>query len=647
MNIALSQKYPARANRLIAFGSIILIAAIVGGCATSGGPAQPRPSASQSAQQAYELQQYDLAMDEFLAMAQRQPEQASRWWLRAADSAWLMGDDAATVELLRRIDLNQISPSDRRFANLLSLLSGEINPPSIGVRLAMLGQPEQWTAPYQPAVQRLRGRALAKNGQPYRAAQALIAYGQSLTDIDLAADNRAEIFRVLTPLSSRRALDLLDQHQPDDEMYGWLALVADIKRGLFSGQRSDRNPGQAGSTIGQADLAETLAAWRLRFPTHPAARDSLENLMGGTQVQSASPDRIAVLLPFTGRFPAAARAVRDGVLSAFFDDARRRAQVHFYDTGSTPEMAVSMYRRAIDDGADQIIGPLERDAVTAVLLEADGSTPVLALNHQASAAPPAPGNLQFGLLPEDEARSIARHMMNEGLLRVAVMTASDAWGQRVSNAFIEHFEQLGGVILEVQQFQPLAQDFSNQVSQLVGTTQAELRRRQIARSFRFQVGFEAQPRHDLDAVFLAAKAQPARLIKPQLAFYNAGQVPVYATSHVFNGSRDRNRNRDLNGIVFCDAPFMLDESGFTPSVTQAESNFSELGGIASRLFALGLDAYRVLPYLNLLRSMGTQAFPGATGQLSLDAGGYLYRNLACAEFTGGSVVLRQAPDTRS
>ncbi len=640
MRIALSQHPLERPNRFMALSLLIFIAALVGGCATGGPPVQPRPTESQSAQQAYDLQQYDLAMEEFLAMAQRQPEQADRFKLRAADSAWLMGDDGAAVNLLRQIDLNQISPTQRRFANLLSLLSGEINPPSIGVRLAMLGQPEQWPAPYQPSVQRLRGRALAENGQPYRAAQALIAYGQSLNDTALATDNRAEIFRVLTPLSSRRALDLLSQHQPDDEMYGWLALVADIKSGLFSGQRDDRS-------TGTADLAETIAAWRLRFPTHPAARDSLENLMGGTQVQSASPDRIAVLLPFSGRFPAAARAVRDGMLSAFFDDARRRAQIQFYDSGSTPEMAVNMYRRAIDDGADQIIGPLERDAVTAVLLEADGSTPVLALNHQASKAPPAPGNLQFGLLPEDEARSIARHMMNEGLLRVAVMSASDAWGQRVSNAFVEHFQQLGGVILEVQQFQPLSQDFSNQVSQLVGTTQAKLRQRQIARAFRFQVGFEAQPRHDLDAVFLAAKAQPARLIKPQLAFYNAGKVPVYATSHVFNGSRDRNRNRDLNGIVFCDAPFMLDETRFSPSVSQAESNFSELGGISSRLFALGMDAYRVLPYLNLLRSMGTQAFPGATGQLSLDAGGYLYRNLACAEFSGGSVVLRQAPDTSS
>ncbi len=628
-----------RSSRLASGPLLIMIALTIGGCATTGGPTRPSRDPATNAQQAYDLQQYDLALEDFEALAMSQPQQASRWWLRAADSAWLLGDEVRAADLLRRVDPQQISPQQRRFANLLALLTGEINPPSIGVRLAMLGQTEQWPQAYQPAVHRLRGRALAENGQAYRAAQALISYGESVRDPQQAAENRAEIFRVLTPLSSRRALDLLGQHQPEDEMYGWLALVADVKNSLYAGS----DPG----TGNPRDLAETLAAWQLRFPAHPAATDRLESLLGTAQVQSAVPDRIAVLLPFSGRFPAAARAVRDGLLSAFFDDQRRRAQIQFYDTGSTPETAVSMYRRAIDDGADQIIGPLERDAVTAVLLEADGSTPVLALNHQASAAPPAPGNLQFGLLPEEEARSIARQMVNEGLLRVAVMTAADSWGQRVSNAFIEHFQRLGGVILEVQQFQPLAQDFSNQVSQLVGTTSAELRRRQVSRLFSFPVGFEARPRHDLDAVFLAARAEPARLIKPQLAFYNAGEVPVFATSHVFDGTRDRNRNRDLNGIVFCDAPFLLDQSRFTPTVSEAEANFSELGGISSRLFALGMDAYRVLPYLNLLSSMGTEAFPGATGQLSLDAGGYLYRNLACAEISGGRIVLRQPPPARS
>ncbi|MEM9182432.1 MAG: penicillin-binding protein activator [Pseudomonadota bacterium] len=642
---------PNRARRWtqsLVTGTVMLLAAmLLAACATGGGPTRVSRDPASSAQQAYELGQYDLALEDFLTLAQRSPEQADRWRLRAADSAWLLGDENLAVDLLQQLDPQRLSPVDRRFVNLLLLLAGEINPSSIGVRLAMLGRPEGWPAPYQPQVHRLRGRALAQNGQPYRAAQELIAFGQSPLAPQTARENRAEILRTLTPLSARRALDLLSQHQPEDEMYGWLALVADIKNSLFAGAeaRRDLPPGSVPSS--QADLAETLAAWRLRFPSHPGASDSLDDLLGGAPVQSATPDRVAVLLPFSGRFPAAARAVRDGLLSAYFDDSRRRAQIQFYDTGSDPETAVSMYRRAITDGADQIIGPLERDAVTAVLLEADGSTPVLALNHQGSAAPPAPGNLQFGLLPEEEARSIARHMINDGLLRVAVMTASDAWGQRVSNAFVEHFDRLGGVVLEVQQFQPLAQDFGAQVSALLGTTSAELRRRQLARAFRFSVGFEAFPRHDLDAVFLAARAAPARLIKPQLAFFNAGDIPVYATSHVFDGKRDRNRNRDLDGITFCDAPFLLDPDRFTPSAAEAEATFADLGGIGSRLFALGMDAYRVLPYLNLLRSMGTEAFPGATGQLSMDAGGYLYRNLSCAQIRGGRVELRQAQESLS
>ncbi|MEM9532937.1 MAG: penicillin-binding protein activator [Pseudomonadota bacterium] len=605
---------------------LLLALALLAGCASGPGvrrSADPATAAAES----YALGQYDLALAEYQRLIQRQPQAADRWRLRAADAAFLLGEENTTIALLNQIDLNRVSPEDRRLANLLLFLAGEINPASPGVRLSMLGNAERWPAPYRPLVLRQRARELAANGQPYRAGLALVEYGQTLTDLEQAERNRADILRTLTPLSGNRALDLLSSHQPDEEMYGWLALVADIRGSL------------QGSDPRTADLAEVVAAWRLRFPAHPAAGDQLELLLGGTPVQNLDPDRIAVLLPFSGRFPAAARAVRDGLLSAYYGDARRRAEIQFYDTGDNPREAIAQYRRAVADGADQIIGPLERDAVTAILLESDGSVPVLALNHQAGDAPPAPGNLQFGLLPEEEARSVARRLVDDGLLRVAMLASADAWGQRVSTAFFDHFTRLGGVIISQATFQPLGQDFSAQVSQLVGTTDAEIRRRQLARAFGFPLSFEARPRHDLDAVFLAARTEPARLIKPQLAFFNAGQIPVYSTSHVFDGSSDRNRNRDLNGITFCDAPFLLDLDRFEPNVREAEAQFADLGGLGSRLFALGMDAYRVLPYLNLLASMGTEFFPGATGQLSLDAQGYLFRRLSCARFAGGEPTL--------
>ncbi len=70
----------------------------------------------------------------------------------------------------------------------------------------------------------------------------------------------------------------------------------------------------------------------------------------------------------------------------------------------------------------------------------------------------------------------------------------------------------------------------------------------------------AQPsrRQDIEFIFLAATPQQAQQIKPTLNFQYAGDVPVYATSHVFSASGDVNQYNDMNGVRFCETPWLLD-----------------------------------------------------------------------------------------
>ena len=373
----------------------------------------------------------------------------------------------------------------------------------------------------------------------------------------------------------------------------------------------------------------------------------MAELLDDYDLEFSQPAQVALLLPLSGsgRDSAtvirAATAVRDGFMAAYYADPQRQAELRIYDTGQTGTLGLQQYRQALADGATQIVGPLQRDAVTAVLLEADGRVPVLALNHQHTEAPAAPRVYQFGLTPEAEASHMAGYMLENGHGRAIVLTPTSPWGQRMETTFVTRFERLGGRILGTYRYGESERDFGNVVRQAVGIIEASLRERQLQRVLGEELSFEAQPRHDLDAIFIAARPTQGRLIKPQLAFYNAGDLPAYSSSHIYSGRHNPEADRDLNGIQFCDAPWILGGHSFEPSLESVRQEFPEANGNAVRLFALGVDAYRSLPYLDWLNEYRSDTFPGVTGQLSIDRQGRVRRRLDCATFHRG--VARYQP----
>ncbi|EPN70806.1 lipoprotein, partial [Pseudomonas syringae pv. actinidiae ICMP 19101] len=72
-----------------------------------------------------------------------------------------------------------------------------------------------------------------------------------------------------------------------------------------------------------------------------------------------------------------------------------------------------------------------------------------------------------------------------------------------------------------------------------------------------QVAAQPSRRQDIDFMFLAATPQQAQQIKPTMVFQYAGDVPVYATSHLFTNSNDHAQYMDLNGVRFCETPWLL------------------------------------------------------------------------------------------
>lgn len=140
---------------------------------------------------------------------------------------------------------------------------------------------------------------------------------------------------------------------------------------------------------------------------------------------------------------------------------------------------------------------------------------------------------------------------------------------------------------------------------------------------------------DIDFVFLAATPQQARQIKPTLAFQYAGDLPVYATSHLYTGTNNPTQDQDLNGIRFCETPWLLNPSD--PTRQQVAAQWPQANGSMGRLYAMGVDAYRLAPRLPELKAVPSLQIDGLTGTLSLNPTQRIERQLQWAEFRNGQV----------
>jgi len=314
------------------------------------------------------------------------------------------------------------------------------------------------------------------------------------------------------------------------------------------------------------------------------------------------------------------------------------AYTRFYDTGGNAQLLWSVYQQAIEDGAEFVIGPLLKNSIQQLAQSGHLLIPVLALNQigdqQSDELLPL---YQFGLAPEDEAQQVADRMFSDGHRRVIALVPDTAWGQRVFSAFEEQFRVLGGEVLETGRYTSDSADFKNPIQSTLNLDASKNRHRALENLLGQKLNYEPRRRQDAEAILMLGFPGEARQIKPQLRFHHAGDLPVYSTSHVFNLSSDASIDRDMDGVLFCDIPWMLDEDGdWSAQRKKVQSAWPDRNQRYQRLFALGYDAYQVVPWLETLSMPGFAYFPGATGVLTLDQNKRLRRALEWARFENGT-----------
>lgn len=405
-------------------------------------------------------------------------------------------------------------------------------------------------------------------------------------------------------------------------------------------------------------LDEQVAAvddWRTLNPGHPAAMQLPGTLSQLESIASQRPERISVLLPLSGRLQRSGQAILDGFMAAYYQSLTRGFPVPVIDVIDNDKITDinTAYFESVLNGSQWLIGPLNKDDVQSLASQPVLPLPTIALNYadlpgaDLQNADPAnaermgespvqtPRDLyQYGLSAEDDARQIAERAWADGHRRALVMAPQGEWGERVYGAFRDHWLALGGDIAETR-FYPRTNDYNPEVREMLNVDDSASRHQSIQSLVRLPVEFEPRPRQDADWLFLLALPEQARLIKPALAFNFAYDLPVYATSQVYSGTDNPDRDRDLNGIRFCDLPWLL---GSTEIRSTLDEGLGHSSGSYSRLHAMGVDAYRLMERIRQLQALPDSRIYGATGVLTLDGNNRIHRTTECTEFSRGVPV---------
>ena len=353
-----------------------------------------------------------------------------------------------------------------------------------------------------------------------------------------------------------------------------------------------------------------------------------------------SPKHIAVLLPLSGPTAAPAQAVLNGFLAAYYASQNGATAplpvIKIYDSTAN---VLQDYQQAILDGADFVVGPLTKANVQLLLEKADIKVPTLALNYSVKDQRPPSNFYQFALSPESDAQAIAQRANQQGYHHAITLTPEGQWGTNVVNAFNQQWQQDGGSIVAAMAF-TIDDSLSDSISTLLNTDQSTARRDNLQWLLKEKIAFTPRRRQDVDMIFLNALPTQAQQVLPLLRFYYAGDLPIYATSQIYNGTPNPQHDKDLDGIQFPIMPWAIDP---TPDAFALRQQLQHLWGVNfkqySLLYAFGADAYTLTTHLAAFRHLAQYGLAGNTGVLYLGAHQHIERHLQWAKFENGIPVL--------
>ncbi|MFT5548655.1 MAG: outer membrane PBP1 activator LpoA protein [Candidatus Azotimanducaceae bacterium] len=483
---------------------------------------------------------------------------------------------------------------------------------------------------YKVLALNIRSKSVLAIGKPKESVELRIQisrYLKTQAEIEL---NHDFIWDALNQIPESSIVKELSEPQ-SAQLRGWLELN-------LIARRSDMQP---------KIIQPWINKWYEVYSEHAAGKLFALNLLEESKKINIKPERIALMLPLSGRLEQISKAIQNGFLYAYYEDNLNQspaleAQLEIIDASTDVTEFNLQYRQAIENGADFIVGPINKELVELLQTQESLEVPTLALNYGDESKPSTSNLYQFGLSPEDEAEQIADFALAQGKHYAITLVPDTKWGKRLHQAFKIRFEALGGHVVGSQTYPSQKSDYAISIKKLLNLTTSNLRRSMIQQVIGQSVKFEPRRRQDVDMIFVAANSRQARLIKPQLKFHHAQSLPVFATSHISSGIANANDDRDLDNILFVEIPWMLNNEN-NLDYQNVSKLWPDSSNQFSRLFALGIDAYRLIPSLYRLKINPQKSLLQHTGVLTVDNKGQVKRSLLIATYKQGLAEQLKGP----
>lgn len=481
---------------------------------------------------------------------------------------------------------------------ILGKLALANNEPQLALaNLSAIFNPEQLPPEWQIEFHQILALAYARNGNGINSVREYIKL-QHLLPTKYREQNTKQLWKILNQYDLQ-TLDELLIEEPQGVMHGWLELAVIAKR--------NQNK--------QIELQQ----WQAKHPNHPGNLivPDLINNTDSSLTASEKQKKIALLLPLSGALSKPGSAVKDGFMAAKDEDFDK-AFVTIYDTSNN--QVISAYKQAIDDGAEMIVGPLDKSSIQTLAHQVKPTVPVLALNnvnvHQKNI-------FEFGLSPQEEAIFVASKARSDGYNKALVLNPRGQWGQSIAQNFIKAFQQQNGQIVGQATYSS-SQELDAKIKSLLQVKTEGKKKKFVSR------------RQDADMIFIVASPTQARQILPLLKFYFANDLPTYSTSFAYSSLNAPEADLDLDGLIFCDMPWVFGQGAkIQADYVQGYGSWPETWNSYTRLYALGFDAYQLTKEKNSLVNSSLK-FSGKTGELQMDRNHKIYRELKCAKMQNGT-----------
>ena len=406
-----------------------------------------------------------------------------------------------------------------------------------------------------------------------------------------------------------------------------------IQKGFEAAKNMGTQPVASQPTATPAPAAEPVVAESQPQVTDGVASPSQASVSDLTNEQQTQPDA-----PVSAVQAAPAQPVTAST------PANPSAELKVYDTSSQPLSQV--LAQVQQDGASIVVGPLLKNNVEE-LMKSNTPLNVLALN-QPEAVQNHANICYFALSPEDEARDAARHIREQGKQAPLLLVPRSGLGDRVTNAFAQEWQKLGGSTVLQQKFgstaelrmgvnggagialsgSPVTTGSASQPGVTIGdlTIPAPPTDAQITGSG-----------GRVDAVYILATPEEIAFIKPMIAMRNGSQsgATLYASSRSAQGTAGPDFRLEMEGLQYSEIPMLAGNNA--PLMQQALSAVGNDYSLA-RMYAMGVDAWSLANNFSQMRQMLGFELNGNTGTLTATSDCVINRKLSWLKYQQGQVV---------